>query len=327
MINKDTLFQAKLKKVPKQEQSSLREAKNKVMKAALEHYDVKDSSTIHRDTLRDYLVISCIKNKDFQPLFTLMKIYPVENMKNLYLQEYKGECWLDDWSEHLLPYFAQILSSIEKSKQDHAMRKDADTSALKQNNRYCALWRNGVHNDDGPDASHLFFTQTRQDVYRALPYGSGNCGLMADFAFLNAIMQNLELDVTYVRFESPVYEEINAIALGNFPDAGSLIINPWLNQSFSWHGTTADTNEISSYPEYRIIFKSAPGEERARFLADLKDTHFLARFLKEINSNDESKDIINNRAKRLTEINTLYEKFKNDGSYCKTVANGKAVRV
>ena len=75
-----------------------------------------------------------------------------------------------------------------------------------------------------------FFLETiiRQVKSTAYYHGVGNCALMADAAFLEAINQEDDLKLTYLRFmrTDKKVDVLNCIALGNWPDSNCVIIAP-----------------------------------------------------------------------------------------------------
>jgi|GEM_PF-5542926 len=93
-------------------------------------------------------------------------------------------------------------------------------------------------------------------------YGFGNCEHMADLAFFEAVMQNFNCGIHYIRFDhatNPFLEELNVLVLGNWPQPGCLIISPWegdQGKSYEWQGDCRATKSLANqnYNRARSLF-------------------------------------------------------------------------
>ncbi len=166
-----------------------------------------------------------------------------------------------------------ITASLQEKSKLHIERIRDDK--LMQN-----FYSRGIEPTKEKDRAH-FFTKTCNDIKgtqiacvngTALRYGFGNCGLMTDIAFLEAIYRNLPHQITYVRFinsKNKKAEELNALVIGPWPAKGCLVISPWQGNKgkiITWQGTTADTPEIATvnnFDKYLVIFKVSDNEKIA----------------------------------------------------------------
>jgi hypothetical protein len=115
-----------------------------------------------------------------------------------------------------------------------------------------------------------FLTKTISDVKAtAYLHGFGNCALMADTAFIQAIYLDHNEKITYLRFirEDGKADVLNCIVLGNWPEPNCIIISPWLaeNQVISWQGSIEATPEIKGinekYDSWKTLCVITPQEK------------------------------------------------------------------
>jgi hypothetical protein len=85
--------------------------------------------------------------------------------------------------------------------------------------------------DEGNERQ-IYFRCTFFDIKAATLHGVAACEIMAEFALFDAIRMSKDLacNISYIRFSSAQYEEINAIVLGDWPNKESLIVCPWLGE-------------------------------------------------------------------------------------------------
>jgi hypothetical protein len=120
----------------------------------------------------------------------------------------------------------------------------------------------------------VFFEKTLADVMGCpVLYGTGNCALMTDCAFLTALSLGIEAPLTYIRFVSESNKKIdvvNAIALGPWPEPGCLVISPWQKEGicYPWQGEISETPEIMSlskeYDNVKIILQIDPASPQGK---------------------------------------------------------------
>jgi hypothetical protein len=130
---------------------------------------------------------------------------------------------------------------------------------------------------------------------------------MAEFALFEAIRMSktLTCPIHYIRFLSAEYEEINAIALGYWPNEDSLVVCPWLEEgeNLIWK-KDLQTTRFAHYPEadIKIIFKISPGDEMDEWRETLAKHSFL--------SNTQEKQKTKNEIEKLSEnYNKAFDEF------------------
>ena len=90
----------------------------------------------------------------------------------------------------------------------------------------------------------------------AFDFGHGNCQIMAELAFLCAIQQSPDPRIRYIKFEHSKgkYEELNAIAIGAWPNQ-CIMLAPWYSeQTFIWKGELSQTPELKHYNTTHVLF-------------------------------------------------------------------------
>lgn len=126
-------------------------------------------------------------------------------------------------------------------------------------------------------------------------FGMGNCQLMAELAFLVGIQMLSATPIRYVQFQSTtkVYEELNAIVVGNWPNPGCFVLAPWYREaSFEWKGTFATTPEIKHHDKTSIFFTVKDKQEQTELQQLLAQSNFdLEKLLKSGNRATYSKYI------------------------------------
>ncbi|EGY27868.1 hypothetical protein Rin_00022130 [Candidatus Regiella insecticola 5.15] len=301
MIKNDNFFNLKIKKLPKQERALLKNARNEVIKE-LKNIGIQDIQTEEGSVLKEAWGRSCVKNKSFKSIFKLMTLYPANSIKSSY-EITTGENWLENWHQHFLPILAGFSLKHSRAQLDFLVSQNPDL--FEKNKKYSELYKNGVNDNTDEDTKNRFLFHTYMDIKHALPYGHANCALMADLAFLRAI--DSPLTVTYIRFQSPEYEEINAIALGKFPDVGSLIVDPWSNRIFTWQGSVKDTPEVAAYAECKKICSNASDSKvRASFLTIPEYTEFK-KYLSDANAHTKMREDIDKQRAEIKAVDRLFQ--------------------
>jgi hypothetical protein len=194
-------------------------------------------------------------------------------LKAKFKTQYKSE-WQDDWLNHLAPLFA--LDHLQKTQTTRQVNLDK-----KKKERF--KYFKNISNEGIPDDARLhqfYFEYLVPEIFLTTGFGVGNCEPMADFALLNAIEKSKDLACTinYIRFSSyQDCEELNTIALGNWPDKGCLIVCPWLGEIYPWEGDLKSTLAVSHYPSYKNIICMKPGEEMNTLRTTLETIPFTTR--------------------------------------------------
>lgn len=275
LANNDNLFEIRLKKVP------IRYL-NKI-KSIRQQYIKEKKSALGLELL-----------SFFYDTTSLKKQFEVEN-------KIKNIKWNDGWLNDLKDL--QLIWATSYSEQ---YRKENGKIFSKEHLEiYSKLRIDGIP-DEG-EQRQIYFKRTLFDIKAATLHGAGACELMAEFALFNMIQMSktLACPVYYIRFLSTEYEEINAIALGNWPNEDSLVVCPWLEkgESLLWKGDL-QTTRFSNYSEanIKVIFKIVPGIEMDQWREALQKIDFL--------TDTDEKQSIKNRVETLSkEYQDAFKKF------------------
>ncbi len=115
-------------------------------------------------------------------------------------------------------------------------------------------------------------------------YGLGNCEAMAAIAFIESVLQDITCTISLVRFDNSSdssIEEINAVALGNWPEPGCIILSPWqgdFGKSYVWEGlkNTKALSEEDCFNRSRCLFSiSGYGD-------DHQDKAYIKKYLQSV---------------------------------------------
>jgi len=176
-------------------------------------------------------------------------------------------------------------------------RKDNYKFLSEDSETYDKLRIEGVP-DQGKERE-IYFLRSIFDINVATLHGTGACELMAEFALFEAIRMSkvpAAYSIYYIRFLSEKYEEINAIALGDWPNEDSLVVCPWLEkgENLIWKRDLL-TTRFANYPEanIKVIFKIVPGDEMNTWRKALATVDFLA--------DTQEKQTIRNNIEKLSE--------------------------
>lgn len=208
--------------------------------------------------------------------------------------------------DSIAAFFA--LGHLQKAQADYLKEKEMDQREKVKYKLYKALSKNGVPDDD-QKMREIYQEYTLRESELTTAYGVGNCEPMADFALLNTIetMQD-NYEINYIRFpKTEEYDEMNTIALGDWPNKGCIIISPWLGESgefFTWQGNVETTKEVSHYPSVKVIFTIKPGQEMDEWKKILKATDF---------------------SKNAIETNDIKEKIKQQATTYREIINAPLV--
>ena len=187
--------------------------------------------------------------------------------------------WTEESIDHLSPYIATYLREY---RLNHANRSNTQKESIAKfisassdnkvaNERIFIEQFNRGEEFTSQKQQALFIKQTIKDVKNgAALFGVGNCGLMADCAFLAALSLDLSDPITYIRFVSsdPHVDMINAIAIGDWPNPGCLIVSPWQGSqgmTYLWQGEVTTTPEImrlGPYDQVKVIFRVNPSTDQ-----------------------------------------------------------------
>lgn len=108
-------------------------------------------------------------------------------------------------------------------------------------------------------------------------FGTGNCQLLAEIAFLLAIQTFNAMSIHYVKFQDSkgVIEELNAIVVGQWPKKPDYILAPsYQKEPFLWKGSLQNTPEIEQYDTINILFTVENEEEQSVLRQLLKTVNF-----------------------------------------------------
>jgi hypothetical protein len=181
---------------------------------------------------------------------------------------------------NLYTHFAVVLSNENSYTDAEKAKKDGSYDSKLQNERsFLFCYEQGYSFNKNKD---FFITNTINSVRNAYNYGFGNCALMADTAFIEAINTVDDADVTYLRFtrKEGTCDVLNCIALGNWPDKNTVIIAPWLtnNKVFCWNGNIDNTFEIKginqNYDTAQELCKVS-ANEKPKFRTQLQELGYL----------------------------------------------------
>ena len=263
LIEKDNFFESKLKRIPFRSRSKIN--------------DIRQEYIEEKNILLGLGFLSF-----FYDYSTLKKQF--ENEKKVDWEDN----WLDDLKDLKLIWATSYLEQYRKENGKIFSKEDLEI--------YGKLRIDGVTGEG--EKRKIYFKRTFFDLKAATLHGTGACELMAEFALFEAIRmsETLACPIHYIRFLSKEYEEINAIALGNWPNEDCLVVCPWLDkgENFIWK-KDLQTTRFSNYPEndIKIIFKIFPGTEMNEWREALATFDFLA--------DTEEKRTIKNRVEKLSE--------------------------
>lgn len=239
------------------------------LKTLLTHEEVnatKNESIATKSKIRDIPFAS--KTTDFIYLSPQNLTDPNSSILNLinYYYNLKDKFnWNDDAVRNLRPFFANYLKfwhETENYKNQSRIEFAMGYINAKQQSSYQNLYSKGLRAETNAERSN-FIEQTIYDVKNGpVYYAFGNCGLMADIAMLEAIARRVPYTITYIRFinDNNKIEELNAVALGDWPNKGCVVISPWQGEngiSFIWQGSIESTPEIANYSYYnrtKVLF-------------------------------------------------------------------------
>lgn len=149
--------------------------------------------------------------------------------------------------------------------------------------------------------------------YAAFYFGIGNCQIMAECAFLLALQKVENTQIRYIRFtdSKEETEELNLIALGAWPKAGSLLLAPWLSERpYHWQGSFDKTEAFKKYDVCHVLFTVKDDEERKFWRAMLERKGFDGvKLLKHKNRAYYTEFTINVCDKILGLLNSLQEEL------------------
>lgn len=215
-----------------------------------------------------YLPLKSVTDIDSKLLGIIKTVYPPDKF---------------NWNENLINNACATFAAYMRDRFDDE-RAEKLYSACKGNLmsnreytdelRYKLLY-DAASEPEGKKTRDTFFKQTLKDAKKNALFGIGNCGLLADLAFLEMIYQNLDCKISLIRFvcaENPKVEECNAVALGDWPKAGCIIINPWHGEKgkyYQWNGSFENTPEATQllklHNKILVLFESQPkSSERKR---------------------------------------------------------------
>ncbi|WP_342227780.1 hypothetical protein [Rickettsiella endosymbiont of Rhagonycha lignosa] len=231
--------------------------------------------------------------------------YDSPSLKKQYEAEIENKRKNIKWNDGWLDDLNLILTTayLEQYREKH----NRDIFSIEDTRTYDKLRNEGV--SDKNNERKIYFKRTFFDLKAATLHGTGACELMAEFALFEAVRmsKNLDCSIHYIRFLSSEYQEIpyqeiNAIALGDWPNDDCLIVCPWLedNENLIWKKDLQNTL-FSNYSVIKTIFKIVPGAE----MDQLREMLAKCNFLPDI----EEKRTIRSRTE---ELSKEYQKaFKN----------------
>ncbi|MEN9449968.1 MAG: hypothetical protein RJA83_582 [Pseudomonadota bacterium] len=228
-----------------------------------------------------------------QGLFLVSLLYSYSDLKHEFKKQ-KGIEWNEDW-------FADLNLIWATACLEQYLKNEIPIFSFKDTLIYKKLRLDGV--PDQGNEREIYFKRTFFDLEAATLHGTGACELMAEFALFDAIRMSKTLDcpIHYIRFltaeyQEIRYQEINAIALGDWPNEDALIVCPWLEkgENLIWKRDIQNTI-FANYPEadIKIIFKIFPGAEMDQWREKLAKVDFIAE--------TEEKRAIRNRIEKLSE--------------------------
>lgn len=240
----------------------------------------------------------------------------IHMINNIYRD--KISLWDEDCLKGLEASIAKYLSDYHLTQK--ILEQGYDNLLIENQTRFTEETIFKLYYDKGTepivtDHRNIFLKETIRSVRTSsLLYGYGNCGLMADIAFIDAIYKEVPCDLTYIRFINTQkrIEETNAIALGNWPKPGCKIICPWQGEKgkhYLWNGSMENTPEavtVNGYNEVKVLFKAIP-EERVKIKKLLDATDYK-------NWLNDSK-----RNKNIAEIKDISDKFRKRLAECELV--------
>ena len=221
-----------------------------------------------------FLPLEQITQPDSKMLQMVKEVYPPDKFN-----------WNEESVDGLIAILADYLSQWDKIK-DKFSKPAAKIYKLFNSPQYIdekkvtdSFYNPGIQPVTKEDRN-LFLKQMLKEVRESIMYGVGECGLMADLAFINAAYSDLTCNITYIRFinkDNAEVEECNAIVLGDWPKPGCLIVSPWQGNGeyYTWNGSIHKTPQITRLNNYnyvKVIFKMlANSEEIADFRQMIKE--------------------------------------------------------
>ncbi len=236
------------------------------------------------------------EKKVVQGLFLISLLYSYSDLKHEFKKQ-KGIEWNEDWfADSSLIWATACLEQYRKNEHNK------NPLSIEDAQTYDNLRLFGV--PDIGNERKIYYKRTFFDLKAATLHGTGACELMAEFALFEAVRMSktLTCPIHYIRFLSAEYQEIryqeiNAIALGDWPNADCLIVCPWLEkgENLLWKRDIQNTR-FAHYPEadIKVIFKIFPGAEMDQWREKLEKVDFIA--------DTEEKRTIRNRIEKLSKI-------------------------
>lgn len=244
LINKNSFFEKKLKKIPLKQHKEIKELRQK---------NKEEKCILSGLTLLGF----------FYNTSDLKKQFEVQN-------EVKwNDEWLKDLKDLKIIWATALLDQYRQNKLAIFSNEELTT--------YDKLRVEGV--SDQKNDRITYFKRTFFDIQAATLYGVAACEIMAEFALFEAIRLSItsSIPIYYIRFLSEEYEEINAIALGNWPNEDSLIVCPWLGkgENLIWK-KDLQTTRFSNYSETKIkTILRISDDEMDKWRKALKKVDFL----------------------------------------------------
>jgi len=205
-----------------------------------------------------YLPLDLMTDKNSKLLGMIKEIFP--NQLNSW-----NEKSADSLSAFFADYYRQWVGIEKLHKKANGEINEAFISKLRTSPKFVAeaKFRNEFYipavEPVNVQDRQLFLKQTLKDVKEGIMFGVGQCGLMADLALLEAIYLDAPCKITYIRFvndKNANVEESNAIVLGDWPNPGCLIVNPWhgaRGKFYTWQGSIESTPEVKQLNNFNAV--------------------------------------------------------------------------